>query len=85
MENRPVLIPSGLCGGGDPCPALPICELVGNARKGCMQGGGRDFAHVCLAGLILLTARGQGLYTKEMEEDLQKRQSLGFGLPKESA
>lgn len=67
---------------GDPCPALPICELVGNARKGCMNGGGKDWAQICLAGLILLTARGQGLYTDEMEEELQSRK-IGFLQPQD--
>jgi len=62
---------------GKPCPALPICEMVGNARNGCETGGSGHVAQTCLAGLILLTARGQGLYTEKMEDGLQKRK-IGF-------
>ncbi|MBC17110.1 MAG: hypothetical protein CL942_08665 [Desulfovibrio sp.] len=70
---------------GNPCPALPVCELVGNARNGCMTGGGgKNWDHICLAGLILLTARGQGLYTDEMEEELQSRK-IGFLQPQDQS
>lgn len=70
--------------GGDPCPALPICDLVGNARKGCSNTLGMP-PHVCIAGLILLTARGQGLYTAEMEDALQQRRQIGFVQPPDEA
>jgi hypothetical protein len=47
------------------CPALGVCRLVGNAREGCENGGTCDEGgmptDICLASLILLVARGQGL------------------------
>lgn len=67
----------------DDCPALPICAAVGNARQGCSAGAPmysghpRMQANVCIAGLILLIARGQGLYTEEMETELQNRR-IGY-------
>lgn len=66
-------------GREDPCPALPVCAMVGNARNGCDTGGAPNMSpDVCLAGLILLTARGQGLYTEDMESELQERRRIGF-------
>ena len=68
---------------GEPCPAYPICEIVGNARKGCEVGAALP-PSTCLAGLILLTARGQGLYTDEMETALKERRQIGFAIQPDS-
>ena len=67
----------------EPCPAFPICRLVGNARIGCDIGGMPASIDACIAGLILLTARGQGLYTERTEEELQERKErqIGFAVP----
>ena len=68
---------------GSDCPAVRVCEIVGNARKGCYAGCKSPTPvttmsmDVCIAGLILLTARGQGLFTQEMEDELQQRK-IGF-------
>lgn len=84
MENTTWGIPDTVLGvpavKGDPCPALPICDMVGNARNGCSNALGMS-PSVCIAGLILLTARGQGLYTEKMEMDLQERRKIGFVQP----
>lgn len=50
----------------DDCPALHVCEAIGNARRGCCAGesktpGPRIPIDVCIVSLILLTARGQGI------------------------
>ena len=68
---------------GSDCPALQVCRIVGNARKACCAGCKSPTPvttmtmDACIAGLILLTARGQGLFTQEMEEELQQRK-IGF-------
>ena len=81
------LIPS-LPGRSENCPAAPICAFVGNDRKGCYAGSpdlGLSTSEKCMAGLILLLARGQGLYTQEMEVQLQERRKIGFAPPSENA
>lgn len=64
------------------CPALPICSMLGNARKACCAGcptsDPMKVGEKCISGLILLVARGQGLYTESMEKDLQDRRQIGF-------
>lgn len=59
-----------------PCPALSICQVVGNYRKGCEHILNRS-SEDCLAGLILLIARSQNLWPQEMEAELQKRRHTG--------
>lgn len=86
MDNigmpRNISIPQQHQRGSD-CPALQVCRIVGNARNGCYAGYKSPTPvtsmsmDACIAGLILLTARGQGLFTQEMEDELQQRK-IGF-------
>lgn len=66
------------------CPALPICSMLGNARNACCAGcptsDPMQVGEKCISGLVLLLARGQGLYTESMEEKLQEKQRIGFVL-----
>ena len=64
------------------CPAFAVCRAVGNATPGCTADSvtfDQDKYEKCIAGLILLIARGQGLLTVEQEQEIQKRR-IGFDL-----
>jgi len=63
------------------CPALLVCEAIGNVRKGCYNSSPLPTVEPCLAGIIILLGRSQGLLT---EADLEKMKesaarSIGFG------
>lgn len=59
------------------CPALPICSIFGNAYNGCCVDAAKRIDGLteekCIVSLILLVARGQGLFTESMEKKLQER------------
>ncbi len=63
------------------CPALPICEMLGNVRDGCAADGPLTMdLNVCLASLIILVARGQGITIDPVEQSITeyKKRPIGF-------
>ena len=65
------------------CPAFPVCRAIGNSALGCTAGSftfEQDKYEKCIAGLILLTALGQGLLTEEQERAIRQRR-MGFVVP----
>lgn len=64
------------------CSAAPVCEAVGNLRRGCQAGSSlltRPDSQVCITSLILLVARLAGMWPQEMIDQVEKKR-LGFDL-----
>jgi hypothetical protein len=63
------------------CPALPICESIGAARKSCTKDStspsGKNI-EACFSSLILLISRVTGLWTKEFAAHVEERRKIGF-------
>jgi hypothetical protein len=65
---------------GSDCPALPICESIGAARKSCTKESTLPSGNIeaCLSSLILLISRVTGLWSKELENHVEERRKIGF-------
>jgi len=60
------------------CVAVPICEFLGNARKGCYDGGSTQMGQICTVSIILLLARLQGITIEKGEIKEPEPKEIGF-------
>lgn len=63
------------------CPAVSICEALGNLRAACRMGGNPEKTptNYCMAGMMILIARATGQLTKKDSDEIEVRRArIGF-------
>jgi len=61
------------------CPAIPVCEALGNLHGQCRNGANitHPSYHNCIATLVLLLARASGQLSKRDQKKIEQRR-IGF-------